>query len=350
MLSKILKESDIKRFKDFIRKSERILLTCHVRPDGDAIGSTLGFYHLLKYLGKDVKVLTPDQAPRSLSFLPGFKDLISFARYPDYGARLVNESDLIICCDFNCLKRLDSLGDCISGSVAKKVLIDHHVEPEFFCDLTFSFPEMSSTCELAFRIIAALGYYSEMQLDSATSICTGLITDTQNFTVNCNNPEIYEVLMKLLDKGVDKPKIVREALRVKTLDCFELQVYAWSNNMNLHRKGRVSVVTLNKEELERFRYERGDSEGIVDRPLDIRSVVASFFFREDSDCIKVSARSIGDFPVNEICKRLYGGGGHVMAAGGEYTSGTLEECKQLLIDILPEYEDALEKAYHKGNS
>ncbi len=349
MLSKILKESDIKRFKEFIRKSERILLICHVRPDGDAIGSTLGFYHLLKGLGKDVKVLTPDQAPRSLSFLKGYDELVSFARYPDYGSRLLNESDLIICCDFNCLKRIDNLGNLVANSDSKKVLIDHHVDPEYFCDLTFSFPEMSSTCELSFRIIAALGYYAEMDINAATSLCTGIITDTQNFSVNCNNPEIYEVLMKLLDKGVDKPKIVREALRVKTLDCFNLQVYALSNNMTLHRNDRVSIVTLDKEELERFNYVKGDSEGIVDRPLDIRTVVASFFLREDSDCIKVSARSVGDFPVNEICKKLYGGGGHVMAAGGEYTEGSLEDCLNLLIKSLPEYDKALEAAYHKGN-
>lgn len=349
MLTKILKESDIKRLNDLLRKSQRVVLTCHVRPDGDAIGSTLGIAHLLETLGKDVKVITPDMPPRSLSFLPGFKEIVAFTRYPEYSLRLIEEAELIICCDFNCLKRLDSLGEFIEKKECPKVLIDHHVEPEYFCDVTFSFPEMSSTCELAFRIIAALGYYTEMNLESATCICTGLITDTQNFTVNCSDPEIYEVLMKLLDKGVNKQQIVREALRVKTLDCFRLQVYAWSNKMELHSDNHLAIVTLNAQELERFSYVRGDSEGIVDRPLDIRSVVACFFLREDSDCIKVSARSIGEFPVNEICKRLFDGGGHIMAAGGEYKEGSLEDCRKMLIDVLPEYKEALNRAYKKGN-
>ncbi|MCM1290902.1 MAG: DHH family phosphoesterase [Prevotella sp.] len=344
MLTKILKESEIKRFNELLDKSRCVVLTCHVRPDGDAVGSTLGMAHLLRHLGKDVHVVSPDLPPRSLSFLPGYKDIVAYSKYPDYAVRIVNDCDLMICCDFNCIKRLDDFGDVVSQSNCKKVLIDHHVEPEFFCDLTFSFPEMSSTCELMFRIIAALGYYSEMGLDSATSLCTGLITDTQNFTVNCNNPEIYEVLMKLLDKGVDKPRIVRKALRVKTLDCFRLQAYAWAEKLELHCNQRVAIVTINAEELDRFNYVKGDSEGIVDRPLDIDTVIASFFLREDSDCIKVSARSIGDFPVNEICKNLYGGGGHLMAAGGEFKEGSLEQCRQLLIDVLPNYKEALRNA------
>lgn len=347
MLTKILKESDIKKLSELIRKSRKIVLTCHVRPDGDAIGSTLGFAHLFATMDKEVKVVTPDIGPRSLSFLPGFKEIVTYSRYPDYAVRLVSEADLIICCDFNCLKRLDAFGLFVENAQCKKVLIDHHVEPEFFCDLTFSFPEMSSTCELVFRVIAALGLYADMNLDSATCLCTGLVTDTQNFTVNCSNPEIYEVLIKLLDKGVNKPLIVRRALRIKTLNCFKLQMYALSQKLELHCDSRIAIVTLDSEELARFNYVKGDSEGIVDRPLDIDTMIASFFLREDADCIKVSARSVGDFPVNEICKKLYGGGGHVMAAGGEFTDGSLHECKRLLIESLPQYTKALKDAISK---
>ncbi|MBD5218536.1 MAG: bifunctional oligoribonuclease/PAP phosphatase NrnA [Bacteroidales bacterium] len=349
MLTKILKEADIKRLTELVKRAERIVLTCHVRPDGDAIGSTLGFAHLFSSLGKEVKVVTPDQAPRSLTFLPGFRDVVSFTRYSDYARRLVSEADLLICCDFNTPSRLDNFASVVTDAKCPKVLIDHHVEPDAFCDVSFSFPEMSSTCELVFRIIAAMGYYPEMNVESATCLCTGLITDTQNFTVNCSDPEIYEVLMKLLAKGVDKPRIVREALKVKSLDAFRLQAYALDRKLELHSDSHLAVVTLSASELEEYRYERGDSEGIVDRPLEIKSVVACFFLREDSDCIKVSARSISDFPVNEICKKLFSGGGHVMAAGGEYKSGTLEDCRRILIEAIPSFEKQLRECYKKGN-
>lgn len=348
MLKKVLKESDIKRLSALLSQSERIVLTCHVRPDGDAIGSTLGFCHVLRAMGKDARVIAPDAAPKSLSFLPGFKDILTYSKYPDYSAKLVAEADLLICCDFNCLKRLDDFQTVISESAAKKVLIDHHTEPEYFCDLTFSFPSMSSTCELVFRILAALGMYIDMNLDTATCLCTGLITDTQNFAVNCSDPEVYEVLMRLLDKGVDKPKIVREALVVKSLESFRLQSYALSEKLELYEDGHAAIVTLDKDELNRFNYQRGDSEGVVNRPLEIKDVICSFFLREDPDCIKVSARSINNFPVNAICKQLFGGGGHVMAAGGEYTVGTIDDCRSLLIEAFQKYKNELKEALDKS--
>lgn len=343
MISKIFKENDIKELKRLIESAKSIVITCHVRPDGDAIGSTLGLAHLLTPLGKQVKVVTPDLPPRSLSFLPGFKDLVPFTKYPDYAHRLLTECDLILCCDFNKLSRVDMQQDELKDATAPKVLIDHHQEPDDFTDLTFSFPEMSSTCELAFRLAAALGLYGEMNRDSATCLCTGLITDTRNFSVNCSDPEIYLVLMKLLDKGVNKTRIVKEALDTMTLDSLRLQSYAISEKLEIHENSLVAVVTLSADELKRFNYEKGDTEGLVNEPLKVHGIIASFFLREDSDCIKVSARSVGSFPVSKVCQELYDGGGHLQAAGGEYL-GSLEDCRALLLEHLPEYVTLLKKA------
>lgn len=346
MLSKIFNEADIKAFKSLIESAKRIVLTCHVRPDGDALGSTLGLAHLFAKLGKTVNVVTPDQPPRSLSFLPGFKDLIPFTKYPDYAKRLLADCDLLICCDFNKLSRIDSLQPEVEAVTAPKVLIDHHQEPDDFCQLIFSFPHMSSTCELAFRLAAALGLYADMNHDSATCICTGIITDTRNFSVNCPNPEIYLVLMKLLDKGVDKTRIVKDALETCTLESLKLQSYAISEKLELLENGRLAIVTLDAAELEKYKYEKGDTEGLVNEPLKVKGVVASFFLREDSDCIKVSARSVGEFAVSRVCSELYGGGGHLQAAGGEF-HGTLEACRALLIDNLKNYSADLRRAQEK---
>lgn len=330
----------VEKLRKWIEESDNIVLTCHVRPDGDAIGSTLGMMHLLYSLGKRAYVVAPDQPPRSLSFLPGFKDISIFTRHEDYCRRLMDEADLLICCDFNKPSRQDELAPVTQSVKCRKVLVDHHLDPDDFCNLTFSYPDMSSTCELMFRLIAAMGLYVDMNLDSATCICTGLITDTRNFSVNCKQIDIYEILMKLLEKGVDKTRIVREAFLMQSLSSLKLQSYAIAEKMEILENLHGAITTINREELQQFNYQRGDTEGLVNMPLNVRGIVFSFFLREDDDCIKISARSIENFPVSKICEDVFGGGGHLMAAGAEF-SGSLEECKKLLMNALPNYTGCL---------
>lgn len=338
MLSKKFGTEPVHKFGRLISESSRIVLTCHVRPDGDAIGSTLGFAHLLRSLGKEATVVTPDLPPRTLLFLPGCKDIVAYSRYPEFAAKLVGEADLIICCDFNRLSRLDAMEPVVAAAQCPKVLIDHHQDPGDFADVTFSCPEMSSASELVFRIICEMRMYQDLDLDAATCLTTGLITDTRNFSVNCSDPEIYQVLIKLLEKGVDKPRIVRLALELKSLDCLRLQVYALDRKLEIFERHHAAIMTLDKSDLEQFNYQRGDTEGLVNIPLSVDGIVYSFFLREDDDCIKVSARSINSFPVSSICEELYGGGGHRMAAGGEF-HGTLEECRRLLVDNMDRYDE-----------
>lgn len=342
MLSSIFNSKDLKHFMKLLGEAENIVLTCHVRPDGDAIGSTLGLALLLGKLGKHASVVTPDSLPRSLSFLPNVGEIVAATRYPAEAARLINESDLILCLDFNKPSRQDELAPIVQGSSAPKVLIDHHQFPDDFAEVTFSYPEMSSTCELVFRLIAACGWICELDVKAATCLLTGIITDTRNFSVNCDNPELYFILMELLKLGVNKQRIIREALETKSLDCFRLQNFALANKLELFEKHRCALITLSKEDLERFKYQRGDTEGLVNTPLQIRKMVYCIFMREDSDCIKVSARSVNKFPVSKICEDLYGGGGHLQAAGGEF-HGSLDECRQLLIEEMPRYDKYLTK-------
>ncbi|MDE7382113.1 MAG: DHH family phosphoesterase, partial [Muribaculaceae bacterium] len=308
-MNNYLKKEEIEQFVAFIEKSNKIVLTCHVRPDGDAIGSCLGLASILSVLGKETRVVVPDMPPKSLSFLPGFKEIAVFSKYDPYCTRIVKESDLIICCDFNKPSRQDHLEPLIQETEVNKILIDHHLYPDDFANLTISYPEMSSTCELVFRLVAAAGFYTDMDKDSATCLLTGLVTDTRNFTVNCKNPDIYEVLMRLLEKGANKDRIVKLALMTSSYWSVKLHAYAISNKMEVFDQHHCSIITLDKQELQDFHYERGDSEGLVNVPLEIRGMVYSFFLREDDDCIKISARSGFDFPVNLMCEELYGGGG-----------------------------------------
>lgn len=339
-MKNLLKSESVRRFKSLVEKHDKVVLTCHMRPDGDAIGSTLGLCHLLRAMGKEAHVVIPDRVPRSLMFLPGVKEIAVNTQYDPYCARLVGEAGLIIMCDFNTPGRQGDLAPLIEGADCEKILIDHHRGPDIRCDLEFSFPEMSSTCELVFRIIAAAGYYGYVDTPAATCLLTGIITDTQNFTVNCNNADIYEIMMRLLEKEVDKKRIIDEALKSTSLDAMRLNCFALVERLTIFEKSRCALIVLSKEDLDRFNYQKGDTEGLVNQPLNIRGMVYCVFMREDADCIKVSTRSKFDFPVCDICSDLFNGGGHLMAAGGEYY-GSLEECRRLFIENMPRYDRLL---------
>lgn len=345
-MKNILDQESVRHFKSLIEKHDKIVLTCHMRPDGDAIGSTLGLRHLLKALGKEVNVVVPDRLPRSLMFLPGVKEIAVYTQYDPYCTRLVNEAQLIIMCDFNTPSRQGNLASLIQDAECDKVLIDHHLDPDVKCDVCFSFPNMSSTCELAVRIIAACGYFNYVDNVSATCLLTGLITDTQNFSVNCNNPEIYEIMMRLLEKDVDKKRIVDEALKSKSYDALRLNSFALLERLEIFEKSRCALIVLSKEDLAEYNYQKGDTEGLVNEPLQIRGIVYSVFMREDADCIKISTRSKADFPVNKICSDLYNGGGHLMAAGGEFY-GSLEECREIFERHISDYDQYLPAKFDK---
>lgn len=339
-MNQLINPQEIEALSELLDKSDKIVLTCHVRPDGDAIGSTLGLYHLLHKLGKDVSVVVPDHPPRSLAFLPGFKQIAVFTKFDPYCTRLVNDADLIICCDFNTPSRQDLLAPLIQEAKCKKVMIDHHQYPDSFPDVTISYPDMSSTCELVFRVLCGLGLYGEIDKDSAQCLLAGIITDTRNFTVNTKHTDLYEILMRLMEKGAEKERIVKEALLTRSLSSLRLQAYAISSKMDIYEKHRAAVITLDRETLATFGYEKGDTEGLVNMPLEVRGIVSSFFLREDPEYIRISARSVGNYPVSTVCSEVFGGGGHLQAAGAEF-KGSLEECKGLLVSSLPNYDKYL---------
>lgn len=333
-------KGEIKKLKELLAVSQRIVVTCHVRPDGDAIGSSMAWYHMLRGMGKDVSVVIPDRAPRSLMFLPGSRDMVVFTQHDLWSRRLLRDAELVLMCDFNTSSRQGNLGEIVSESNARKVLIDHHKHPDINCDVMFSYPEMSSASELSFRLMAALGLYLDMNLDCATCLLTGMVTDTQNFTVNCDNHETYEIMLRLLEKGVDKSRIIREAVKSTTYSALKLNSYAIGEKLEIFERHKAAVITLDAGELKRFGYEKGDTEGLVNEPLRIRGIVYSAFLREDADCVKVSMRSVEGFPVDKICRDHFGGGGHLMAAGGEFY-GSIKEAYDILLNHMGDYDKYL---------
>ena len=333
MISRVLDEKKIKHLARLIEGARRIAITTHLSPDGDAMGSSLALARVLSNTGKDVAVIVPDQPLEQLRFLPGAKDVIVGSRYPDFAKSLFSKADLIVCLDFNELKRIDRLAPFVEASKAAKVMIDHHLDPGDFADPVISHPEMSSTCMLLFRVLCRLELFNVIDKEAATCLLAGMMTDTGNFAYNANDPDAYIIEAELVRKGADKVELYNRLLNRVSENCLRLTSYALLEKMEVFNDYGATLICLTRDELNSFHYVKGDTEGLVNKPLAIPGIVYSAFLREEDGYVKVSMRSKGDFPVNRLCNEYFGGGGHLNAAGGEFT-GTLEECASLFRSLL----------------
>lgn len=221
-------------------------------------------------------------------------------------------------------------------------MIDHHLNPEYFADLTISHPEQSSTCALLFHILWQAGMYDLIDRDSATCIYTGMLTDTGNFSYNSNDPDLYAIISLLLSKGLDKDEVYTLAWNTHRAESLRINGYALYRKMQILPEHQLAVIILDRQELNEFSFVRGDTEGLVNRPLAVPGVTWSVYLRQDEpDFVKVSMRSKGRFPVNVVCERLFGGGGHLNAAGGEFT-GTAAEALDVILASLDEFDQYLD--------
>lgn len=324
MITRLLDSSIISQLQRLVDRASRIVITCHLSPDGDAVGSTLALCRILRNMGKYADVVTPDMVPKSLHFVPMLHDITAFTITESRARSLVARADLIFCLDFNSIHRIDRLGECLVNSKAKRVLIDHHLLPEDLFDVKISHPQLSSTCELVYRTAKEMGWEKYIDKLTAQFIYLGMMTDTGNFTYSSDYPDIYRVLAELVTYNIDKQNIYNLAMNTFSADSLRLKGYAMSSKMQLFLDKGAAVISLDREELEHFNYKRGDTEGLVNMPLSIPGIFWSIFLREDPEVIKVSCRSVGDFSVSDICREHFGGGGHKNAAGGDF-HGTMNE-------------------------
>ena len=341
MLTKVIEQSKIDHFAKWFERAEKIVIVSHVGPDGDAIGSSLGLWHFLNSQDKIANVIVPNAFPDFLKWMPGSKDILLYDHYKEFADQLIAEADVICCLDFNAIHRIDAMGDAVLASPARKILIDHHLHPEEFSKIIISHPEISSTSELVFRLICRMGYFSDISKEGAECIYTGMMTDTGGFTYNSNNREIYFIISELLSKGIDKDAIYRKVYNTYSESRLRLMGYILSQ-MKVYPDYHAALISLTKNEQGKFDYVRGDSEGFVNIPLSIKGVIFSCFLREDTEkpMIKVSLRSVGTFPCNQLASEFFNGGGHLNASGGEFY-GTMEEAKAVLEQALEKFKPLL---------
>lgn len=325
----------------YVKEAEKIIITTHFNPDGDAMGSSLGLAAVLKNMGKDVNVIVPNEYPEFLHWLPGNENVIKFNRKKNKCKELFGSSDLIFCLDFNELGRSNELNGILKNTNAKKVLIDHHPLPENSFSIIISEISVSSTCELVYGVLIRAGLKKHIDKDVATCLFTGIMTDTNSFTVNCSHQQTFFTTAELLKYGIDREKIHRAVYDNFSENRQRLLGYVLKNKVTLIPELSTAYFSLSRQELKEFNYRPGDTEGFVNYPLSIKGINFSAFFMEREKYIKISFRSKGVIPVNKIMTDNFRGGGHLNAAGGEEEKLNLDDTIAKFLELLPSYADVL---------
>ena len=340
--------------KQLIEQAQHIVIFTHMAPDGDAMGSSLALWHFINELAnervselaKEVTVIVPNAFPAFLSWMPGADRIRIYEKESDACNQLIADADLFICTDFNDPKRIGPMGEKMLANPAKKILIDHHLNPMDFADEVHSFPEASSSCEIVYKLLTDewLKVSGErLTTEIATCIYTGLMTDTGNFSYNSANCEIYEIVADLVRAGVKKEAVYDAVFNQYSTDRMRLTGYALYRKMRIYPEYHLALITLDADELDRFHYQQGDCEGLVNMPLQIGDVYYSVTMREErakpgtpKSRIRISFRSQGDRPVNIWASEVFHGGGHMNASGGE-VFGSINQAVQLLEKTYTKY-------------
>lgn len=335
MLIKIEREkiNELKKVIHEASPNKEIVIIVHVSPDGDAIGAALGLYHMLKVIGKKSRVIFPSAYPESFEFLSEIGSQIIAKRNIELARQLIRDAELIFCLDFNQAHRVADVKEDLLQCDAYKVHIDHHIYPEKFADLLFSYPQMSSTCLLVYSIFKYLKWTDLLPIHSIEALYTGMVTDTGGFSYNSDDPFIYQVISEMLEKGLEKDKITALITRSYTVDKIRLNAYVIDNNMTVLSDKKTAILTLTRPEKDKFNYRIGDTEGLVNVPLEAKEILLSIFIYEQKDFIKLSFRSKDPFACNKFAIEYFNGGGHRNAAGAEFY-GTMDGAKEAILEAL----------------
>lgn len=342
-VSPLLSQPQLIELLDLFRRATRIVLCAHRGPDGDAVGSTLALASYLRGIGKRVTILLPNPFPDFLRWMPGSNSIQFYVGHEAAATRLLVEADLIGCLDFGELSRLKEMTDAVAAAPAPRFMIDHHLNPDpSAAAFIVSRPEASSTSELVFRLIHQLGGYDDMTRGAAIAVYTGMMTDTGAFTYNSSDPDIYYIISLLLAKGVDKDRIYRNVYHNYSEHRLRFIGYVLNEKLKCYCDHRAAIFTITREEMKRYHYIRGDAEGLVNMPLQIKGMRLSISLREDTekDVVRVSLRSVDNFPCNRMAEEFFNGGGHLNASGGELPF-PLEEAVQTAERAIAAYEQLL---------
>jgi phosphoesterase RecJ-like protein len=311
-------KNQLEQLKQWLDKPATVVIIPHKNPDGDAMGSCLAWQGMLNQLGHSTSVIAPNDYPTFLHWLPGHDGVLIYENDQEIANKLIAEADMVFTLDFNTLKRIDQMGARVAESAAKKVMIDHHQEPDDYADIMFSNPAIGSTCEFVFQIIDAIGLAKHINQDIASCLYTGIVTDTGSFRFPSVTSATHRAVATLIDAGANHSEIhekIKDNARPDRLKLLGIAL----KNMVFISEYKTAYITISQDELDACNYQKGDTEGFVNYGLSVGGIEMAVLMTESKkeEMIKISFRSKGDLAVNLFAKTYFEGGGHINAAGGK---------------------------------
>lgn len=335
--------------KELLDSPKKIIITTHYKPDADALGSSLGLAGYLVKKGHEVTVISPSDYPEFLYWMDGHKEVMNYeAGNEKKSTKLIEDADIIFCLDFNCLYRINTLGDLVEKATAKKVLIDHHLEPEQFADFELWSAKAAATAELVYELIIKFGDRQYIDKNIAECLYAGIMTDTGQFKHPNTTKNVHLVTADLIGLGADIASVGRYIYDNNSLDRLKFTGYALSQKLKVLKKLRIAYFWISADDLKKFNSKTGDTEGLVNYALSLKGIVFSAVIIERPEAVRLSLRSKGEFSVNDFARNHFSGGGHPNAAGGKSDLNLLETVEKFEA-IAKTYENQLNKSYKKTN-
>ncbi|UPT70171.1 MAG: bifunctional oligoribonuclease/PAP phosphatase NrnA [Flavobacterium sp. JAD_PAG50586_2] len=332
-----MKKEDIIAIQHLLATPKKIAIIPHRSPDGDAMGSTLALYHFLLKLNHNPIVISPNDFPNFLAWLPGSETVLVYENDRENCTKILNEAELVFTLDFNALHRTGEMEQVLSKLTVPMIMIDHHQKPDTYAAYTYSDTNIGSTCEMIYNFISFLDKKQLIDKTIATCIYTGITTDSGSFRFPSTSSTTHRIVAELIDLGVENSDIHNSLFDDNSYHRLQLLGRALQN-MKVFPEYKTSYTSLTQKELDEFQYQKGDTEGIVNYGLSIKGIhfAAIFIEHRDENIIKISFRSQGSFDVNQFAREHFSGGGHINAAGGksyESLKATLNKFEDLISKI-----------------
>lgn len=327
--------------KEKLTERRKIVITTHFKPDGDAMGSSLGLYHWLKGHGHEVDIIVPSDYPSFLFWMPGQDQVVVYPGQKKYADQLIEQAELIFCLDFNSLSRIHDMGPSVRSANGTKIMIDHHLSPEDFDDFRHWDNRAAATAQLVYDfIVNQFDDRSSITTDIATSLYTGIMTDTGSFRFQSTTAEVHLIVADLITLGAENWKIHEHIFNSSTENRLKFLGYCLLNRLEVIPEYNTALFAVSSEDLKTFKVTTGDTEGLVNYALSVSGIRLAALIIDRTERVKLSLRSIGDIPCNEICGTYFQGGGHKNAAGGQSTA-PITEVVETFKSILPKYKNLL---------
>lgn len=336
---------DLTKIRQLLRQPQNIVILIHHNPDADALGSAVVLSSYLQKKGHQATVISPSDFPDFLEWMHGSKQVIIYNdKIKTKIQDLLNKADIIFYLDFSSLDRIKQIGEMIRNVMGKKILIDHHPEPEIFSDLRIWDDKASATAELVYNLILFFGDKHLINTDIGECLYAGIMTDTGSFRYPSTSKTVHLIIAELIGIGIDATKVHELIYDNHSEKRLKFLGYALKEKLVVLKKYQTAYISINAVEMKKYSVKPGDTEGLVNYTLSIKGIVLGALITERKNEVRLSFRSVGDFSVNDLARKHFAGGGHANAAGGK-SDLSFDETIKKFVDLLADYKGQLVDKY-----